>query len=206
MNAKELVLFQLKNLYGIGDLELVSLNTEQLFDEAETFAFQSISGFYNKYNTGEINPYNGVMYTNYLYWLSRLFYESGKEEIASKVYGLNKMLHSVDLFYAIELPPIWSCEHPLGAVMGRAKYGNRFFFYQGCTVGGNIHKGHLEYPIIGEDVKMYSDSKILGKCIIGNNVTLAANAYVINQDIPDNCIVFGQSPNIVIKRKMDVKT
>ena len=45
-------------------------------------------------------------------------------------------MNSVDLFYAIELPQKFGAEHPLGSVMGRAKYGDGFFFYQGCTVGG----------------------------------------------------------------------
>ena len=47
---------------------------------------------------------------------------------------------------------------------------------------------------------MFSDSKILGNSHIGNNVILAANACVINQDVPNNYIVFGQSPNIVLKK------
>jgi serine O-acetyltransferase len=88
--------------------------------------------------------------------------------------------------------------------MGRAKYGNRFFFYQGCTVGGNRNKGILEYPVIGENVTMYSDSKIIGNSIIGNNVLISANAYIKNEKIPDNSIVFGQSPNLIIKQRKEV--
>lgn len=83
--------------------------------------------------------------------------------------------------------------------MGRAEYGNHFFFYQGCTVGGNKHNGELFYLTIGNDVIMYSNSKILGDSHIGNNVGLAANTYVMNETIPNNCIVFGQSPNLIIK-------
>ncbi len=88
--------------------------------------------------------------------------------------------------------------------MGRAKYNDYFLFYQGCTVGGNRKGNKLEYPIIESHVTMYSNSKILGASYIGNNVILAANSYVINETIPDNSIVFGQSPNLVItkNRKM----
>ncbi len=46
---------------------------------------------------------------------------------------------------------------------------------------------------------MFSNSKVLGESVIGNNVIIAANAYVINQNIPDNSIVFGQSPHNIIK-------
>ena len=108
---------------------------------------------------------------------------------------MNKMLNAVDLFYAIDLPEHWNCEHPLGSIMGRAKYGDCFFFYQGCTIGGN----HTDYPTLGNYVTMFSNSKVLGKSHIGNNVIISANAYVKDTDISDNSIVFGQYPNLIIK-------
>ena len=147
-----------------------------------------------------LNPFNSVMYTNYLYQVSHLCYKEGHSQIADKVYYLNKMLNSVDLFYAIELPKHWNCEHPLGSVMGRAKYGDYFFFYQGCTIGGN----HTDYPVLGDHVTMYSNSKVLGKCFIGSNVVIGANAYVKDTDIPDNSMVFGQFPNLIIKPNKNI--
>ena len=201
MEARDLVLHQLKNIFCVNE-SLIDIQDNYIFEKAEKAAVNALYSFNNKYIQGQkINPFNGVMYTNYLYWLSRFFYENENIEMADKIYGLNKMMNSVDLFYAIKLPLIWTCEHPLGSVMGRADYGERFVFYQGCTVGGNRKDATIYYPRIGENVTMYSNSKVLGSSIIGNNVTLAANAYVINQKIPDNSIVFGQSPNIVIKEK-----
>jgi len=145
------------------------------------------------------------MYCNYLYWLSHEVYVCGYTKIADKIYYLNKMLNAANLFYAIELPSIWSCEHPVGSVMGRAKYNDYFLFYQGYTVGGNRKGNKLEYPVIGSYVTMYSNSKILGDSYIGNNVILAANSYVINETVPDNSIVFGQSPNLVIKKNLKMR-
>lgn len=167
-------------------------------------AVHALSGFNNKYmSRSDVNPINGVQYVNFLYWLSRCLFEDGNVDMADRVYSSNKMLHSVDLFYEVKLPSVWSCEHPLGAVMGRAFYGNRFFFYQGCTVGGNRRNGRdvIDYPKIGDDVIMYSNSKILGNSCIGDNVILSANAYIINESIPNNCIVFGQSPHLTLKEK-----
>ena len=48
---------------------------------------------------------------------------------------------------------------------------------------------------------MFSNSSILGSSHIGNNVDLGAGAIVKNQDIPDDSIVFGESPNLIIKTK-----
>ena len=140
----------------------------------------------------------------FLYYLSNeLFKRNICSGLCDKVYYLNKIMHSVDLFYAIELPDVFGAEHPLGAVMGRAKYSNGFFFYQGCTVGGTKDKtGNIHYPEIEENCHMYANSSILGKCHIGKNVNIGAGAIVKNQDVPDNCTVFGQSPNLIIKKSI----
>ena len=200
MKAEILLICQLRNNFMLSKEEEDTIKSGDLLREAENRAISALSGFYNKYFNLTINLFNSVMYCNYLYWVSHLLYRNGAIYLAEKVYYLNKMLNLVELFYEIEFPDIWSCEHPIGSVMGRAKYGNYFFYYQGCTVGGNRHQGKLQYPIIGEHVTMFSDSKILGNSHIGNNVILAANACVINQDVPNNYIVFGQSPNIVLKK------
>lgn len=52
---------------------------------------------------------------------------------------------------------------------------------------------------------LYAYIKVLGNTKIGNNVIISANSYLINEEIPDNCIVFGQIPNIVIKKKIKKK-
>lgn len=83
----------------------------------------------------------------------------------------------------------------MGTVLGRARYGNYFHFGQGCTVGNN--KGI--YPRFGNSVFMLSDSKVLGDCDIGNYVIASASEYIKDTDIPSGNIVFGQSPNLVIK-------
>jgi serine O-acetyltransferase len=52
--------------------------------------------------------------------------------------------------------------------------------------------------VIGENVIMYAHSSILGDSKIGNNVILGAGCIVKDASIPDNCMVFGQSPKLVI--------
>ena len=201
IKADELVIHQLKNCFCLGedDEDVLLSDNRRMMKEAEERACKAIEGIGSKYYSGTIDPYNGVMYVNYLYWLSRICNEEKKVRIADMVYSLNRMLHAVELFYEVKLPEIWSCEHPIGSVMGKAHYGNRFFFYQGCTVGGNRRKGVLSYPVLGENVLMYSNSKILGDSRVGDNVIVAANTYIINQEIPSNVIVFGKSPDLVFK-------
>lgn len=137
----------------------------------------------------------------FLYYLSYEIYANTQNSIlCDKIYYLNKIMNSVDLFYAIELPKKFGAEHPLGSVMGRAKYSEGFFFYQGCTVGGTVGKNaEIYYPVLGENVQMFANSSILERCKVGDNVKIGAGALVKNEDIPSDSIVFGQSPNLIIK-------
>ena len=88
-------------------------------------------------------------------------------------------------------------DHPLGSVMGRGSYGDYFSFGQNCTVGNNNNI----YPLIGENVKMSSGSSILGNSTIGNNVIIGAGCIIKDQNVPSDVIVFGESPNLIIKQK-----
>ena len=151
------------------------------------------------------SPYISVQWMNFLYRLSHELYKNGRIVEADQVYYLNKIMHSIDWFYAINLPNHFHCEHPLGSVLGRAKYGDYFFVYQGTTVGGNRSHNELKYPSIGENVIMFANSTILGDTHIGNNVVVSAGTYLINEQVPDNCIVFGKSPNIVMKLKTETE-
>jgi serine O-acetyltransferase len=101
------------------------------------------------------------------------------------------------MFYEVNLPRYFQLDHPVGSVIGRATYGDGFSFGQNCTVGNN----HGIYPVLGENVKMCANSSIIGRCHIGDNVIIGANSGVKDEDIPANSIVFGYSPNLIIKRR-----
>lgn len=178
-----------------------TLDISDCVEEVISAVDTSLSASQNKYNQmeREFSPFNTCQYCMFLYVLSKVYASRGDTEKADIIYCLNKALHGVDLYHGIQLPKIWGMEHPLGSVMGRAVYGDRFFFYQGCTVGGS---GGV-YPHIGTDVIMYSNSKILGDAVIGNRVILSANTYVIKRNIPDNSLVFGQGDHLTIKSISD---
>ena len=202
------LLMQLKSHFFISEEEKSII--EERLDYALAACEENFSHSENKYyftvlggaKMCRFNPYHSVQYMTFLYYLSHDIYKNANVgQLCDKIYYLNKIFHSVDLFYAIELPAHFGAEHPLGSVMGRAQYCNGFFFYQGCTVGGTYDKaGSIHYPVLEENVKMYANSSILGKCHIGKNVQIGAGALVKNQDVPDNSIVFGQSPNLIIKQ------
>lgn len=136
-------------------------------------------------------------YATFLYYVSNSIYrDAGDLTLASKIYGLNKALHSIDIFYEIELPEVFVLQHPVGTVLGRAQYGNFLFVYQHCLVGMDVD-GSI--PKLGEGVVLFGGSSIVGRSKIGSNVWVSTGALVLNTDVPDNSRVFGRSPENVIK-------
>lgn len=176
-------------------------NLEQLHLDVLARLRTCIKGIENKYFKFKEKPLfsyvHSGQYLIYLYYFSNECSKNGFVSLKDKLYYLNKILHSVDIYGDVNLPDVFFLEHPMSTVLGRAEYGSNFFAMQGCTIGGN----KAIYPILGDDLRMYSNSKILGACNIGNNVSIAANTYVKDTDIPDNSLVFGQSPNLIIKVK-----
>jgi serine O-acetyltransferase len=155
--------------------------------------------YYHKKDKEEpyFSPYHSGQYSIFLYYLAKTICKSGDtSNLASKIYYLNKIMHSVDWYYEIELPEYFGLEHPMASVLGRAKYSDGFFFYQGCTVGGNKGK----YPQMGKNVILYSNVTVLGDSQIGENVVISTGSTVIDESIPDNSLVFGSSPNLIIKQ------
>lgn len=147
------------------------------------------------------NPHHTVQYSIFLYNLSRCLFLDGFKDAADIIYYLNKNLNNVEWFYEVDLPIYFGAQHPLGSVLGKAKYGEYLFVYQCSIIGGNWTKGKLYYPVLGNNVLMYANSSIIGDCRIGDNVIVAANTHIINQTIPSNCIVFGGDKGVQIVQK-----
>jgi serine O-acetyltransferase len=181
------------------EIDILKMVSEETFERCE-YCFSKISNkYFSRHGEVYFNPYHSGQYTIFLYYYSNSIFKNypNNSSLADKVYYLNKIMNSCDLFYEIELPEIFILDHPVGSVMGRAKFGNYFTFGQNCTVGNN--KG--VFPSIGENVKMSANSMILGNCKIGDNVIIGAGTCVKDQDVPKNSLVFGTSPNLIIKSR-----
>ena len=203
-DIEEQLLVQLSSHFIIkqNDKSLIRDNLFETLKRVEYCFEKTPNKYYSKNGETYFNPYHSAQYTIFLYYLSNTIYKTGTSLLSDKIYYLNKIMNACDLFYAIELPDFFMLEHPVGSVMGRATYGEGFMFYQNCTVGGNLR---LEYPVIGKHVRMYANSSIIGKCIIGDEVQVAAGSLIKDENIPNNCIVFGQSPNLIVKKKIAKK-
>lgn len=177
----------------LADVEYAINKTKEGWNES-TRAYYLNSGF---------SVLNTAVYSVFLYYLG---HEVGSREetaeniaLADKLYYLNKIMNSVEWYWNIKLPEHFIVEHPIGSVLGKGTYGDYFSIYQGITVGERLSRDKVNWPQIGHHVTMFSNSSIIGNCKIGNWVIIAANTHILNQDVPDYSIVFGSSPNLVIK-------
>lgn len=185
--------------FGVTDDEKQIIDTywEEAMERIEFCFSHSINKYFKRDGEAFLNPFHASQWCISLYILSRTIYEGSKTStlLCDKIYYLNRMMNGCDLFYEVELPRIFYLDHPLGAIIGRASIKNGFSFRQGCNVGHN--KGI--YPVIGENVKMLSNSRIIGDCNVGDNVILASGTVVMDQNIPSNSIAFGNGKELIFK-------
>ena len=83
----------------------------------------------------------------------------------------------------------------LGAVVGTFECGPFLIISQGSTIGQN----HNRYPRIEGPLLVGPGASVLGDCHIGRNVIIGARALVIDRDIPDDTLVLGMAPDLVLK-------
>lgn len=138
-----------------------------------------------------------AQYTIFLYRLSRILFERGRWLEADKVYALLRTVSGADIFYEVELPLLWWCDHPLGSVIGRGSFDpqSTLVFSQNSNIGNN--RGI--YPEIGGNLYMYGNTTLLGQIRIAGNVVLSNGATVIDAGELRDCLVFGKSPDLIIK-------
>lgn len=160
------------------------------------FCFSRIKTKY--YSAGKNFTFNHLN-TDHMCVFFYFLYNSGYREklndkILTQLFYLNKILHSIDIFYTVELPDVVLFVHPLGTVIGKAKFDNYLVIYQNVTIGATRQSKELFYPKFGKGIIFYSNSSVIGDCKVGNNVTFGANANIVNKDIKDNKIVLGSFP------------
>lgn len=152
--------------------------------------------YYNDNGRVDFSHLNSDHMSAFLYLLGNTIHRDGGDAaVATKLFYLNKVMNGLDLYFSVTLPDTFLLVHPVGSVIGNATYGDYLTIYQGCTVGAD--KG--VYPTFGEGTILYSGVSVLGNTTVGDNVVFAANAFVINAEVPGNCVVTGTYPNHEVK-------
>ncbi len=114
-------------------------------------------------------------------------------------YRLMTNRYCIDLAISTKIGGGFKLNHAYGIVINqRCIIGNNAYIGHNVTIGSNTPE---KYPIIGNNVTVFTGSVIIGDIMIGNNVIIGAGSLVI-KNIPDNTIVGGH-PCKVLKTTED---
>lgn len=142
------------------------------------------------------NHLHGDQHAMLLYLAGHTLWRAGAPPaLCSKLFLLNKALHGIDAFYEIELPERFLFVHPLGTVLGRGRYGDRFCVYQRCGIGSN----HDVYPELGAGVTLRPGAAVLGRCRVGDGSTIAAESLLLDRDLPSGSLYIGNPRDCTVR-------
>ncbi|MDD3520054.1 MAG: serine O-acetyltransferase [Actinomycetota bacterium] len=93
---------------------------------------------------------------------------------------------------------IW---HSSGVVIGRGVViGKNVSIFSNVVLGGIGHSifqhGSPGYPLIGDNVNLYTGAAVLGPVKIGDNCTIGAHSLVL-KSIPENSLAVGNPAKVV---------
>ncbi|MBF0216041.1 MAG: hypothetical protein HQL30_03490 [Candidatus Omnitrophica bacterium] len=130
-----------------------------------------------------------------------LFRAGTRLDIAEAIYYSSRARTSVDIYYRSDIGDYFIPCHPIGTVIdSHSKYGIGLNLYNNVHIGPYdiVGKDPADYihPVFGDGVVIMANVTIYGDCKIGNNVIVSHGTTIINQDIPDNCLVMGKSPDL----------
>ncbi len=143
-----------------------------------------------------VNPLNLEHLSRLLHiFTRRLFLAGAPQSLLDCLFVVMKGRCCLNLFYMTQEIDLFFPLHALGSVIGYGEFGPFIAVTQNCTIGHN----HGHYPSIAGGLWMGPGSSILGNSKVGKNVRVAANALVVDRDVPDDVIVFGVGADIKFK-------
>jgi serine O-acetyltransferase len=144
----------------------------------------------------------------YLFWyrLAYVLHSRGNEFWRRRAKLLNERIsrrYNVEIMMgAVVGEGLWIA-HPSGIVVtAYAVIGKNFKIWQNCTIGIKGGEGYKKIRI-GDDVKLCTNSCIIGDCIeIANNVTIGAMSFV-NGSLPSPGVYMTKKIPYFIERSLD---
>lgn len=139
-----------------------------------------------------------------LYRLARYFASRKVCFLPGLLLNVCQTLTGAEISYNAGIGRGFKIAHPNGIVIGAyVVAGDDLTVFQGVTIGAKIimenniiKTPEKRYPAIGNGVTLYSGAKIIGAIELGNNVTVGANAVVL-ESVPDGATVVGVPARVV---------
>lgn len=128
----------------------------------------------------------------FLFRLGCELHHQNQETLKPQIHFLMKDLCGCEIYFNTTIDEGFYIIHGEGTVIGsRNNIGKGFVIHQHCTVGHKVN-GSGSGNTIGNNVKMYCNSSVLGALTIGDNVTIGAHTMV-NKNIKANTTVISSS-------------
>lgn len=138
-------------------------------------------------------------YATFLYFLANIIWRQHHEkQLCDKLLNLQSILHNFFLSYKCDMPDLFLLNHPMGSVIGNAKYADGLCISQNVTVNTNPDL------CFGQGVYIGAGASVIGNKPIGNRVSIGTNVLIHNQSIEDDHTCICDGGKMVIRlRKSD---
>jgi serine O-acetyltransferase len=130
-----------------------------------------------------------------LFWSRRLIWR-----LSPYIKRMNEILTGFECHLLATIDEGLFIAHSQNIVIGEGvRIGKNVTLYNGVTLGSAFRGGSTQgarYPIIGDNVIIYSGAKVLGPIIVGDGAIVGANAVVL-KDVPAGCTAVGVPAKII---------
>lgn len=176
-------------------------------DWAINAALERLEYCFKHINRSAYSDENGQTYFSHLhsdqysqflyYFMNSLWKKSENKIICDKCIILNKCLNNMFVSYKCELPDIFLLGHPIGTILGNAKYSDYLVVFQNVTVNTGEKQGELT-PKLGKGLFLASGAQIIGEETIGDRVNVGVDAVVYKMSICNDKTVVRDEKGMII--------
>ena len=135
---------------------------------------------------------DSTLETVFLYRLERLiFLHQSDSAVLQYLASMMKRRTGAEIYYSTQIGKGFNIQHGFGIVVGpRYSIGENFTIHQGVTLGQKNLNSPDEKIVIGNNVTIFANAVVLGNINIGNNVRIGANSVLLHDAI-DNGVYIG---------------
>lgn len=139
-------------------------------------------------------------YATFLYFLGNtIWLHYHEKHLCDKLLNLQSILHGFFLSYKCEMPDIFMLGHPIGSVIGNAKYSDGLVISQNVTINTHTDEEGNADLYLGKGVVLEAGAMIIGNKPIGDRVTIGPNVLIHNEKIENDYTCINERGKIIIR-------
>lgn len=155
-----------------------------------------VKGYHDEKGNVTFSHLHADQYATFIWFFSNSVWRLEENDfLSSKLLQLNRLLHQIFISYKCDMPDHFFLGHPIGTVLGNAKYGDFLAVLQGVTVNTN---NDLK---IGKGVFLGANSKIIGSKPIGDRASVAVGTLLFETSVPDNHVAMNIDGKTIIRKR-----